>query len=66
MRQEGAMSSELSFEAAMEMCDLAAIMEHDPVRDQEIAEARKLWAKLKMPWAARRACASPEVESAEA
>ncbi len=54
MRQEGAMSPELSFEAAMEMCDLAAIMEHDPVRDREIAEARRLWAKLKMPWAARR------------
>jgi hypothetical protein len=55
MRQEGPMSPELSFRAAMELCDLAIPMEHDPVRDREIAEARGLWARLKKPWAARRA-----------
>jgi hypothetical protein len=55
MKQEGPMSSERSFDAAMEMCELAAILEHDPVRDREIAEARMLWTKLKMPWAAKRA-----------
>jgi hypothetical protein len=43
MRQEGPMSSESSFHAAMEICDLAPVMEQDPVRDQEIAEARRLW-----------------------
>jgi hypothetical protein len=53
MKQEGPMTSELAFEAAMELCDLAAIPEHDPVRDREIADARALWAKLKKPWAAK-------------
>jgi hypothetical protein len=55
MKREGPMSPELSFEAAMEMCDLAVVSEHDPVRDREIAEARSLWMKLKKPWVARRA-----------
>lgn len=55
MRQEGPMSPESSFRAAMELCDLAVPMEHDPVRDREIEEARRLWAKLKEPWLARRA-----------
>jgi hypothetical protein len=55
MRQEGPISPEASFRAAMELCDLATWMEHDPVRDREIAEARQLWAKLKKPWAARHA-----------
>jgi hypothetical protein len=55
MRQEGPISPESSFRAAMELWDLATFMEHDPVRDREVAEARKLWAKLKKPWAARRA-----------
>jgi hypothetical protein len=55
MKQEGPMASERSFEAAMEMCDLAAVPEHDPVRDREIAEARAVWTKLKKPWAAKRA-----------
>lgn len=53
MKQEGPMPSERSFEAAMEMCDLATIPEHDLVRDQEIAQARALWTKLKKPWAAK-------------
>lgn len=53
MKQEGPMASERSFEAAMEMCDLATIVEHDVVRDREIAEARALWTKLKKPWAAK-------------
>jgi hypothetical protein len=53
MREEGAMSPEASFRAAMELCDLATLIEHDPVRDREIAEARRLWTKLKKPWAAR-------------
>jgi hypothetical protein len=53
MKQEGPMASERSFEAAMEMCDLATILEHDLVRDREIAEARALWTKLKKPWAAK-------------
>jgi len=47
------MSSESSFQAAMELCDLAMPTAHDPVRDREIAEARRLWAKLKKPWVAR-------------
>lgn len=55
MTQEGPMESERSFLAAMEMCDLAAIPEDDPVRDREIEEARALWTKLKKPWAAKRA-----------
>lgn len=53
MRHEGPMSSESSFQAAMELCDLAMPTAHDPVRDREIAEARRLWAKLKKPWVAR-------------
>ena len=53
MQQEGPMSLESSFRAAMELCDLAPLMEQDPVRDREIAEARRLWAKLKKPWVAR-------------
>jgi hypothetical protein len=55
MKQEGPMAAECSFEAAMEMCDLATVPEHDPVRDREIAEARLIWAKLKKPWVAKRA-----------
>lgn len=55
MAQEGPMASERAFVAAMEMCDLAAIPAHDPVRDREIEEARALWTKLKKPWAAKRA-----------
>jgi len=50
------MASERSFEAAMEMCDLATFLEHDPVRDHEIARARALWTKLKKPWAAKPCC----------
>jgi hypothetical protein len=53
MKQEGPMASERSFEAAMEMCDLIVVPEHDPVRDRETAEARALWTKLKKPWAAK-------------
>jgi hypothetical protein len=53
MRQEGPLSPEASFRAAMELCDLATWAEHDPVRDREVAEARRLWVKLKKPWAAR-------------
>jgi hypothetical protein len=53
MRQEGPVSSEASFQAAMELCDLATWVEHDPVRDREVAEARRLWTKLKKPWVAR-------------
>jgi len=34
MRDEGPISPELSFRAAMELCDLAAPMEPDPVRDR--------------------------------
>jgi hypothetical protein len=55
MRQEGPMSPDASFRAAMELCALATFPEHDPVRDREVAEARKLWTKLKKPWVARRA-----------
>jgi hypothetical protein len=55
MKQEGPMAPELSFDAAMEMCDLATFDEHDPVHDREIAEARMLWMKLKQRWVARRA-----------
>jgi hypothetical protein len=55
MRDEGPISPELSFHAAMELCDLAAPMEPDPVRDREIEQARRVWAKLKKPWVARRA-----------
>jgi hypothetical protein len=53
MRQEGPLSPESSFRAAMELCDLATWMEQDPVRDREVAEVRRLWLKLKKPWAAR-------------
>ena len=53
MRQEGPPSSEESFRAAMELCELVEVMEHDPVRDREISEVRALWAKLKKPWAAK-------------
>jgi hypothetical protein len=49
------MASERSFQAAMELCDLATIPEHDPVRDQEIAQARALWTKLKKRWVAKSA-----------
>lgn len=49
------MSPESSFRAAMELCDLATPLELDPVRDREIAEVRRRWAKLKKPWVARRA-----------
>jgi hypothetical protein len=55
MRQEGLPSSQASFEAAMELCDPAMWTEHDPVRDREIAAARRLWTKLKTPWVASRA-----------
>jgi hypothetical protein len=53
MKQEGPMASERSFAAAMEMCDLATVPEHDLVRDREIAEARALWTKLKKSWVAK-------------
>jgi hypothetical protein len=53
MRAEGPMSSEASFAAATELCELAPILEHDPVRERERAETRRLWAKLKQPWAAK-------------
>jgi hypothetical protein len=53
MQQEGPASPDASFRAAMELCDLAPCMDDDPVRDREIAEARRLWAKLKKPWVAR-------------
>jgi hypothetical protein len=49
------MSPERSFHAAMELCELAPPVGPDPVRDREIEQARRLWAKLKKPWAARRA-----------
>jgi hypothetical protein len=49
------MSSEASFLAAMELCDLAPVLVADLLRDRELAETRRLWAKLKKPWAARRA-----------
>jgi hypothetical protein len=55
MKQEGPMASEHAFEAAMELCDLAVVPEHDPVRDREIAEARAVWTKLKKPWVAKHA-----------
>jgi hypothetical protein len=55
MQYEGPMSSEASFLAAMELCDLAAPVDSDPVRDREIEKTRRLWAKLKKPWAARSA-----------
>jgi hypothetical protein len=55
MRREGPMSPELSFRAAMELCELAPPMGPDPVRDREIEQARMLWATLKKPWAARHA-----------
>jgi hypothetical protein len=47
------MSPDASFRAAMELCALATFSEHDPVRDREVAEARKLWTKLKKPWVVR-------------
>ena len=47
------MSPDASFTAAMELCDLAQVMDPDPVRDREVAEARRLWVKLKQPWAAK-------------
>jgi len=40
MKHEGPMSSEASFAAAMELCDLAPILEDDAVRDRELAERR--------------------------
>ncbi|HEX7941511.1 MAG TPA: hypothetical protein VF488_06880 [Gemmatimonadaceae bacterium] len=55
MQHEGPISPELSFRAAMELCDLAGHMDSDPVRDREVETARRLWAKLKKPWAARHA-----------
>jgi hypothetical protein len=55
MRREGPMSPERSFHAAMELCELAPPVGPDPVRDREIEQARRLWAKLKKPWAARHA-----------
>ena len=53
MHEEGPASPESSFRAAMELCDLATWTENDPVRDREVAEARRLWVKLKKPWVAR-------------
>ena len=53
MRDEGPMSAEGSFGAAMELCDLVTAERDDPVRDREVAEARRLWTKLKRPWVAR-------------
>jgi hypothetical protein len=53
MKQEGPMAPDRSFEAAMEMCDLATFPDHDRVRDREIAATRVLWAKLKKPWVAK-------------
>jgi hypothetical protein len=55
MQREGPMSSEASFLAAMELCDLAAPVDSDPVRDREVEQTRALWAKLKKPWVARHA-----------
>jgi hypothetical protein len=55
MRREGPMSSEASFLAAMELCDLAAPVDSDPVHDREVEQTRALWAKLKKPWVARHA-----------
>ena len=55
MRQEGPLSPEASFQAAMELCDLVTSIDDDAVRAREIEAARKLWAKLKRPWAAKRA-----------
>lgn len=54
---DGPLSPEASFEAAMELCALSPVLEHDPVREREVAEARRLWSKLKAPWAAKRAAA---------
>lgn len=53
-RREGPMSPEQSFDAAMELCELAGPEESDLVRDREVEQARRLWTKLKRPWAARR------------
>ena len=53
MQREGPASPEASFRAAMELCDLATWTEDDPVRDREIAEARRLWTKLKKSYVAR-------------
>jgi hypothetical protein len=50
MRHEGPMSPELSFRAAMELCDLADHMDPDPVREREVETARRLWTRLKKPW----------------
>jgi hypothetical protein len=55
MQDEGAMSPERSFRAAMELCDLATAMESDPVADREVTAARALWAKLKQPWRVKHA-----------
>jgi hypothetical protein len=55
MRDEGAMSPELSFRAAMELCDLATFTASDVVRDREIEQTRTIWVKLKKPWVAKRA-----------
>lgn len=55
MREEGPMSPEASFTAAMELCSLVALPEHDPVRDKEVEVTRAIWAKLKRRWAAKHA-----------
>ena len=55
MQLEGPMSSEAAFLTAMELCDLAAPLDSDPVRDREIEQTRRLWVKLKKSWAARHA-----------
>jgi hypothetical protein len=55
MQREGPMSSESSFLAAMELCDLAAPVDSDPVHDREVEQTRALGAKLKKPWVARHA-----------
>ena len=52
-RQEGPLSPEQSFAAAMELCSLVDISPPDAVRERETKEARMLWARLKRTWAAR-------------
>lgn len=54
IREEGPRSSEEAFARAMELCDLAPVGAHDPLRERDDLQARQMWAKVRA-WAAGRA-----------
>jgi hypothetical protein len=54
-RQEGVPPASESFAAALELLELAEPTRDDPVRDRELTEVRRMWARLKRPWAEKHA-----------